>query len=198
MRLVRKSSAHAHGITNLSAAPHSREGDVVDLRIRAPRRATRRRHLEFARQIIELGIRDQCVRHFAGKRRSVDDLVVRDTREWAACHIADHIAACSFGRESNPVESIHDLRNRLDGEPVELNVLSSGDVCQVARVGPRDVGDHTKLRCGDDPVGHPDAHHEVVAGQPFATLAADRPHSVALRVDAPPFEVSAGPLRDDA
>ena len=88
--------------------------------------------------------------------------------------------------------------NGLDRQPVQLYVLSSGDVCKVARVGSSDVGDHTELRRGDDPVGHPDAHHEVVGREPLATLAADRSHAVPLGVDAPPFEVSAGPLRNDA
>ncbi len=59
MWIARKTSSHADGIPNLTAPSYRRERNVIDLRIRAPYRAARCRHLEFARKIVELRICDQ-------------------------------------------------------------------------------------------------------------------------------------------
>ena len=50
---------------------------------------------------------------------------------------------------------------------------------------------------GEHAVGQADAHHEVLGGFAFAAGAAGDAEAVALGVDAPPFEVEAGPLGSD-
>ena len=59
MRLVRKPSAHPQRVAHFAVVLRRRQANVVDLRIAAPRRATGRRDLELARQIVELRIRGQ-------------------------------------------------------------------------------------------------------------------------------------------
>ena len=54
-------------------------------------------------------------------------------------------------------------------------------------------GDDAELVRGEDAVGEADAHHEELGGFAFAGGAAGDAEAVALGVDAPPFEVEAGP-----
>ncbi len=117
-----------------------------------------------------------------------------DSGERAAGDVADDVAAGAFGREADGIERVDHFRERLDGEPVELDVLADGDVGEVAGVLARDAADDAELMCGEDAVGDADAHHEVVGGEAFAALAAGGADAVALGVDAPPFEVERGPL----
>ena len=128
------------------------------------------------------------------ERRSVDDFVCGDAGKRAAGDIADHVAAGALGREADGVERVHDLGERLDGEPVELDVLADCDVGEIARVFACEAGDDAELAGGEDAVGDADAHHEVIGGEAFAALAAGCADAVALGVDAPPFEVERGPL----
>ncbi len=77
---------------------------------------------------------------------------------------------------------------------MQLNVLTGGDVGQVARIFARQPADGAQLAGRDDPVRDPDAHHEVVGRQAFAALAARGAYAVALGVNAPPLEVGRSPL----
>jgi hypothetical protein len=133
--------------------------------------------------------------YFQRKRASVHQLMVVQTRERASRHVADHIAACTLGREADGGQSIDDLRQRLDGEPVELNVLPRGDVSQVSCVLLRQFCDDAELIAGQHAVGHANPHHEVLARFALARGASGHAKTVALRVNAPPLEVKAGPLR---
>ena len=175
-----------------------RESNVVDLRVRAPRWTAGDGDFEFARQVIKIRISLEQLRDLCGKRRGVDQLVGGYSGQRAACHVADHIAAGSLGREPDGVQRIHNLRQRLDGEPVDLNVLAHGNIGEIARVFARQSTDGTKLRRGDDAIGNANAHHEIFGGQAFAAFAASSAHSVALRIDAPPLEISGAPFGQHA
>ncbi len=194
MRLGGEPASDAQRVADFALVFHRREADVVDLRIGAPGGAAGDGDLEFARQVVELRVCLQQMRNFGCQRRSVNDLIGGDAGQRAAGHVAHHVAAGALGREPNRVERVHDLGERFDGEPVKLNVLAHGDVGQVAGVLAREPADDAKLAGGDDAIGDADAHHEVIGGQAFAALAAGGAHAVALGIDAPPFEVSGGPL----
>ncbi len=137
------------------------------------------------------------VRDLDGERAGVEELGVVEPGERAAGDVADDVAAGALGREADLGELVGDLDQGADGEPVQLDVLAGGDVGEVARVLLRDVRDDAQLVRGEHAVGQADAHHEELGGFAFAADAAGDAEPVALGVDAPPFEVEAGPLGRD-
>ncbi len=74
MRLVGEAAADAQRVADLAVACGGREADVVDLGIGAPRGAAGGGDLEFARQVVELGIGGEQLRDFDGDGRGVDEL----------------------------------------------------------------------------------------------------------------------------
>ena len=117
--------------------------------------------------------------------------------ERAAGDVADDVSAGALGGEADLGERVDDFDEGLDGEPVELDVLTGGDVGEIAGVLLGDVGDDAELVRGEEAVGEADAHHEELGGLAFAAGAAGDADAVALGVDAPPLEVEAGPLGED-
>ena len=134
------------------------------------------------------------MRDLARDGRGIDQFVGGNAGQRAAGHVAHHVAAGALGRKADRVERVHNLRQRLDGEPVQLNVLADGDVGQIARVFAGDSADQAQLAGRNHAVGNADAHHEPVRRQPLAAFAAGSAHAVALGVDAPPFEVGRRPF----
>ena len=195
MRFGGESASDAQRVADFAVEFHRRQADIVDLRISAPRGAAGNGDLEFARKIVELRVCLEQVRNLGGQRRGVNELIGGDPGQRAAGHVAHHVAAGAFGRESDRVECVHDLGQRFDGEPVKLNVLPDGNVGQVARVLASERADDAKLAREDDAVGNADAHHEVIGDQAFAAFATGGAYAVALGVDAPPLEIGGRPLR---
>src|SRR6266567_1855910 len=195
MRLVRQASAHTERVADLTVALDSRQSNIVDLGIRAPVGAAGGRNLEFARQVVELRIRRQKVGDFPRDGGGVDELVSGDPGQWTPSDIAHHVAAGAFGGEADLVQCIDHLGQRLNGEPVQLDVLSRGDVGQVAAMLAGNAANLPQLVRGEDTVGNADAQHEVFGGQALAALAAGGAHAIALGVHAPPLEVERSPLR---
>ena len=85
-------------------------------------------------------------------------------------------------------------RNRLDGEPVKLNILADGEIGAAARVTLGNTGDRAQLVGTENAVGDANAEHEVVGRFSLAAFAAHGADAVTLRVNTPPAEVDAGPL----
>ena len=171
-----------------------RERHVVDLRIRAPDAAARDGDLELARQVVEIGAAVEHVRGGLREGRGVRDLVGVHSRHRAAGHVARDVAAGTERRDADVRERPDDGGQVLDPDPVELDVLADRDVRHPARVALRDVGDRRELPRGQEPIGDPDAKHEVGHGLAFAALAADGTHAVTLRVDAPPAKIRVQPF----
>ena len=80
---------------------------------------------------------------------------MRNAGQRAAGDVAHHVAAGAFGRKADGVQRIHDFGQRLDGEPVKLDVLADGDVGKVARVFARDAADGAQLVAETMPLGMP-------------------------------------------
>ena len=196
VRFVGEPAADADRVPNFGSAPRSGQADVVDLRIRAPNRAAGDGDFEFARQIVKVVVPLERVRDCNSKRRSIDDFVVSDASQRAAGDVAHHVAAGAFRREPHGVERFHDLRQRLNGEPVVLDVLADGDVGKVPPVAARNFRKHASLVSPQNAVGDADPHHEVVGRFALAAFAPGHARAVPLRVNAPPAEVRAPFLGD--
>ena len=168
--LGRKTSADSQRIAYLlfaiDDALDRSERHVVDLGVRAPLRAARDGDLELPRQVVELGIRRQLVRDLDSQRRSVDDLVSVKPCQRAARNIANHIAAGALRTQPHRRQRIHYLRKRFNRQPVQLNILTRGDVCKISRILLRQSTDDPQLLAGENAVRQPDAHHEVLSCLP--------------------------------
>src|SRR5205085_1151050 len=92
MGIGRKSAAHAQGETQFrsigSIALNCRQRNVIDLRIGAPATASSGCDLELARQIVEVRIGGKFVCDALRNGRSVDNLVLCDSRQGASGYIA--------------------------------------------------------------------------------------------------------------
>src|SRR6185437_9817406 len=128
----------------------------------------------------------------------VHDLFRVNPGQWASGDVAGDVAAGSLWREADFVQRVDDFRKRLNGEPVQLDVLSRGDVAHVARVLLHQLANDAHLRRLQQAVGRADAHHEVFGHEAFAALAADGADAVALGVGSPPAEVGADPFGSNA
>ncbi len=78
---------------------------------------------------------------------------------------------------------------------MKLDVLAHGEVSNAATVFFSEVRNGAKLVRVEQAVPNADAHHEKRHGFAFTGGAADGSGTVTLRIDAPPSEVSAEPLR---
>ncbi len=77
---------------------------------------------------------------------------------------------------------------------MKLNILANGDIRHAARVTLRQIRDHAQLIRANQAVRKANAHHEIFRRFAFTALPANGAHAVALRVNAPPFEIEVGPF----
>src|SRR5690606_18776061 len=124
-------------------------------------------------------------------RARVDELVLGDPRDGAAEHDAGDVTAGLGRLEPDGLETAPDLRDRLDLDPVELDVLAVGDVGRVAAELRGDLGDDAQLLGGEAAAVDADAEHEVAVLELVrlerGCLPAVDP-GLALGVQAPPAE----------
>jgi hypothetical protein len=83
------------------------------------------------------------------------------------------------------MKNVDHFGERLDRNPVQLNILPHHDVGDVASIFPSDPTDSPHLLGSKDAVGNADPHHEIFGGIPFPVLTTDSAHAVALGVDPP-------------
>src|SRR5205085_3367644 len=99
--------------------------------------------------------------------------------------VAGDVAASGGGRQTGAPEHFQKLGQRLDRDPVKLDVLPDRDVRGAACETASEVRDHPHLLRRQDSVRNPDAHHEVWRGLAFAAGTAYRAGAIALGVDSP-------------
>ncbi|MGA2302543.1 MAG: hypothetical protein ABSG77_17830 [Candidatus Acidiferrum sp.] len=92
------------------------------------------------------------------------------------------------------MELVEEVGEGSDADPVELDVLADGDVCDAVAVAIGEVGNGAELTAGEETVGDADTDHEERNGAAFAARAADDAEAVTLRVDAPGAEIGGEPL----
>src|SRR6185437_10643428 len=198
MRLVGEAAADTKREADFPIALRGGKRDVIDLGVIAPGAAAGGGNLEFAGQIVEVLIALEKARNCKRHRRRVDQFVGRYPGHRAAGDVTDDVAAGALGRKASSANGVHNFRQYVNGEPVELNALASCKIGQIASMIAGDAADEAKLRGGEDSVRQADAHHEIVAGEALAALPADGAHPIALGVNTPPLEVKRCPFREYA
>ena len=189
MRIGGKTAAGAHVESDFALVLACGEGQIVDLRNRAPGAAAGDGDLELARQVVEVRAADEQFGRCACERRRVDQLRGIDSRQRAGGDVARVVAAGALGGQPGAPQFVENARQILQPDPVQLDVLADRDVGHAAGALLGDAGDGAQLPGRDLPGGQTDAQHQVRRGG-----AAHRSHAVALRVDAPPAQVGAHPL----
>src|SRR5271157_6329688 len=170
------------------------EGDVVDFGIGAPVGAGGDGDFEFAREIVEIGIAGQFPVDGESDGGDVGDCAGIETHESAASDVAGDIAAGAGGAEAHGVKLVEEVREGFDADPVELDVLADGDVCDAVAVAIGEIGNGVELTAGEETVGDANAYHEERNGAAFTARAANNAEAVTLCVDAPGAEIGGEPL----
>ena len=157
--------------------------------------AARDRNLEFAWQIVELGISAKLARQFERDGRRVANFIGIEPRQRAAGDVAHHIAAGSRGRQPHGMETVENFWQRFDRHPMQLNILPNSYIRHAARVTLSDIRNGADLRAAQYAVGNPDPHHKVGRRFSFSTGAANHAIAVALCVNPPRAKIRPQPLR---
>ena len=176
------------------------EGDVVDLGVRAAGGASADRGLVLAGQVRERGVAQVALGHRADRGRGVDHLVGGDPRERAPQDHAWRVAAGFLRREAHAFQGLPDRGHVLDPDPVQLHVLTVGDVGDVTAVALAHPRDRPQLLGGHRPAVDPDPQHEelVLELLGFGAAGALARHALlALGVEPPPAEAAAQVLLAD-
>src|SRR6202035_4168822 len=155
------------------------------------------RNLELARQIVKIRISSEQTSCLFGERRSVADFICIHSGEGASGDVASNVAAGCQRRKAAALEPVENIRQRLDGDPVELNILAYGQVGNTETVFIREVRNRPELVRVKQTIRDANPHHEKRHGFPFTTVAATHAGAVALRIDAPPAEIRAKPFWRD-
>ena len=121
------------------------EADVVDFGIGTPFGASGDRDFVFAGEIVELRVAAQFAVESENRIGDVSKFVSVDTGERATGDVAGDVAAGSGGGEADGTEAVEDLGNGFDLDPMELNVLTNGDVGDTVAVFGGEVGDFVDL-----------------------------------------------------
>src|SRR5215471_21484707 len=120
------------------------------------------------------------------------------TSQRAAGDVAGYVTAGSHGGQARGEEGFKHLGKILDGDPVQLDILSDGDVGNSTGVFFRQISNRAHLRGIHEAVGEADTDHEVGCSLAFAAATAESTGAIPLRVDAPPAEVGLDPLIGDS
>src|ERR1039458_6378876 len=181
----------------MATAQHARrcgQPYVVDLRIGTPHAASRDRDLELAGKVIEIAIPRKHSRCVERQRRSIANLVRVHSRDREAGNISRDIAAGAGRVQSHSNERIEYIWQRLDRDPVQLNVLPHCDVGDSVSISVGKVSNGSELFRRKQTIGDPDSHHEALQRLAFPVLAAGYACPVTLRVHTPPAEIGSKPL----
>ena len=179
---------------SIACAGDRRQANIVDFRIGAPDPAASDADFIFARQVVKRWVAHQQTRRLQDKRRSVTDFVGIHPSEQAASDVARVVAAGAHRGQATPPELPHQMGQGLDGDPVELEVLSDSEVGHAAGVLLRQARNGAQLMGEEQPARKSDTNHNLRHGFPLAACATKRAKTVSLRVNPPPTEVGAQPF----
>src|SRR5437870_13134665 len=98
-------------------------------------------HLVLARKVGKVAISEEVARDALDDLAAVVDLVGIDSSDRAAGDVTRDVAARADRGQVDRVDLLNHLGNRLDGEPVELDILARGDVGDVVAVVSRDLAE---------------------------------------------------------
>ena len=109
-------------------------------------RAAGERDLEFAAEILRVGMAQHEVRDGFRVGRDVKSLRAADAGDGAGGHVANGIAAGFAGGDADRGEAAHERGRVFNVNEVELDVLAGGDVGDAVGVFFAEVGEHFELR----------------------------------------------------
>src|ERR1700722_18757081 len=150
MRFGRKTATYTQCIADLLLTIGNpldrRQSNIIDLGVRAPQRTTGDRDLEISRQVIKIRIRRQLVCDLNCQRRTVNELMTINSRQWAARYVANYIPTCALGAQSHSGQRIDYLGQRIDRQPVKLYILARRNVCKISSIRICKIGYDAQLR----------------------------------------------------
>ena len=94
---------------------------------------------------------------------AIFDLIGRDSSELIRSGIANAVAAGLYCVHLNFSKMGKKVWNILEGRPVELNILTSGEMAIALIEMARDKGEFAQLRCGQHSIGDCDTQHRCKA-----------------------------------
>src|ERR1700723_1922511 len=199
VRISRKPATHAQRITNFAASiafpPNRRQSNIINFRIRTPNRAASNRNFEFSRQVIEVVVRPKQMRSLQRERRRIHNLIRGNPRQRATGNVSHHVAASALRAQPHSLERLNRLGNRFDGQPMKLNILTHRKISHGSRMSRRKPSNRSKLLRTQQSIRNRDPQHKIFSSLALATLSSLHARAVPLRVNPPPFEISARPLR---
>ena len=157
---------------------HRLQPDVVDEDRRAVVGRPGDCDLELAGQEGELRVQRRPLPHQLAVGAGVDDLVAGDAGEVVGRDVADAVARRLDRVHFHRRQFGKDVGNARERRPVELQVLSRGEVAVAAVVGPRDVRERTQLPRRQQSVRNRDPQHRRVLLHVQAVLQTQRPELV--------------------
>src|SRR5699024_743839 len=122
---------------------HTLERDIVDFGLHVPCGRAGDRGFVLPGQVRERGITDVALGDLGHRRAAVDDLVGFHTGHRRAEYDPWAVPTRFGGVQTDLFEPSPDLGNVLDPDPVQLDVLSVGDIGGVPRERVRDLADHS-------------------------------------------------------
>src|SRR5579872_151131 len=197
----RQSTGNAQGKPGLARACNSAcdrgQANVIDLRVRAPRMASHNRYLEFARQVVEIGIAREKLRYLHDKRRGIHFFVRIYSGDRAAGYVSSHVSAGADRIQADFPEAVQHVGKSLYRHPMKLDVLPHRQIGNSVCILSCEICYGVQLLRGQNAIRNPDADHESLKCASYAILAAGHPRSVALRIDTPPSEIHSDPVGRD-
>ena len=136
------------------------------------------RHLELARQELELGVVGGPLADQFGIGARIGDLVGCGAGEMVRSHVADRVARGLDGVQPDLGQRIQHVRHIGQARPVILDVLAGGEMAIALVPAIRDVGQHAHLARVQGPVGNRHAQHVGMQLQIQAVHQPQRPEFV--------------------
>ncbi len=130
--------------------------------------------LELARQMREFGVQRRPLPDQLAPGARIDDLVGRHAGQRVAGGVAHAVAGRLYGVHLDRREVGEDVRRVFEARPVELDVLSSGEVSVSAVILAGDVREGPQLGRRQQAVGDRDAKHGSMLLDVQAILQAQR------------------------
>src|SRR5467141_2515316 len=118
-----------------------------------------------------------------------------DSGDGASGNVAGDVAAGSDRAQAALLKGIEHVRQSLDRDPMQLNVLPDGEVCHAPAILLRQPRNRSQLVRVEQAIRDSYSEHETGQRLALAALAGDYACAVSLGVDAPPAEIRAQPFR---
>ncbi len=153
-------AADQHAEALLALVQRAHERDAVDLgRVVAVGRG-RDRVLVLARQVGEVGVAVEEIGRLLDDVGAVEQLERVDALHRRARDVAHGVAAAAGGRDARRVEVREDVGQAVQGQVVELHVLTCRELADALAVAIRDLADRAQLGRLDEAGRQLDAQHE--------------------------------------